>query len=166
MYGQPEDFARLQGILDVSYARGGEHLQSIFMARKRLTAEAMVELLPGVQILNLATVTAAGEPRVAPVDGLFYRGDFWFGSSPDSVRFRHIRKRPAVSAAHVRGEELAILVHGTAEIVDVKSPELEPFRAYCLETYGESWNDFGEPAMYARIEARTIFAHTLGNWDE
>ena len=44
-----------------------------------------------MRLLALATVTADGRPIVGPVDGIFYRGAFWFGSAPDSVRFRHIR---------------------------------------------------------------------------
>lgn len=166
MHERPEDLIRLQKLLDASYDRAGAHLRSVFIPKKRLKAEEVVELLTGVQVLNLATVTANCEPRVAPVDGLFFRGDFWFGSSPDSVRFRHIRKRPQVSATHIRGEELAIVLHGSAEIIDHNAPEQAGFRAYCVETYGETWNDFGPPAMYARIEARTMFANTLGNWEE
>ncbi|MDQ3654220.1 MAG: pyridoxamine 5'-phosphate oxidase family protein [Chloroflexota bacterium] len=50
-----------------------------------------------MKLLSLATVNRHGEPRVGPVDGLFYRGRFWFGSSPKAARFRHIRARPAVS---------------------------------------------------------------------
>ena len=46
-------------------------------------------------LLALATVTADGRPIVGPVDGIFYRGSFHFGSAPDSVRFRHIRPAPA-----------------------------------------------------------------------
>ncbi len=166
MYEQPEDLTRLQSVLDASYERAGAHLRTVFVARKRISAEELPELLPGVQILSLATVTAAGEPRVAPVDGLFFRGAFWFGSDPNSARFRHIRHRPAVSADHIRGEELAILVHGTAQVIDHNAPEHAAFRAYCVETYGEKWLEFGPPAMYARIEAKAMFAHTLGNWEE
>lgn len=165
MYEQLEDIERLQSLLDSSYARSGEHLRTIFIPKKRLTAVELIDLLKGVQILNLATVTAAGEPRVAPVDGIFYRGDFWFGSSSESVRFRHIRRRPQVSGSHIRGEELAVIVHGTAHIVDVESSEGEGFAGYCREVYGQEWNQWDVPAMYARIEAKTMFANTLGNWD-
>jgi hypothetical protein len=63
-------------------------------------------------LLTLATVTADGRPIAGPVDGIFYRGAFHFGSAPDSVRFRHIRKRPQVSAVHLPGEELAVSVTG------------------------------------------------------
>jgi hypothetical protein len=48
-------------------------------------------------LLPLATVTADQRPLVGPVDGIFYRGSFYFGSAPDSIRFRHIRARPQVS---------------------------------------------------------------------
>lgn len=165
MYEQPEDIERLQALLDRSYAKAGAHLRSIFVPKKRLKATDLSEMMTGVQLLSLATVTAAAAPRVAPVDGLFFRGDFWFGSSPDSVRFRHIRRRPQVSASHIRGETLAVIVHGVASMVDLNDPELAPFRRYCLEVYGESWNDWGAPALYARIDATTMFANTLGDWD-
>ena len=94
------------------------------------------------------------EPRVAPVDGLFYRARFWFGSAHDSARFRHLRARPAVSAAHTRGEELAVIVHGTAVETSLAG---HPFRDYCYEVYGDAWDDFGPGAVYARIEPAAMF---------
>lgn len=54
-----------------------------------------------MRLLALATVTSNGRPVVGPVDGIFYRGAFHFGSAPDSLRFRHIRSRPHVSATHL-----------------------------------------------------------------
>ncbi len=154
MHETPEDLTALQLLLDASHAAAGAHLRSIFHEERRIPAAELPALLPGVQVLNLATVTAAGEPRVAPVDGLFYRGSFWFGSAHDSARFRHLRRNPAVSAAHTRGEELAVIVHGTAHETDVTD---HPFREYCLEVYGPSWEQWGAPAAYARIEARKMF---------
>src|SRR3712207_2318719 len=85
----PEDLAELQALLDRSYERAGQHLRGIFTPEQRIPAGELAALLPGVQVLNLATVTRSCEPRVAPVDGLFYRGRFWFGSSPTSARFTH-----------------------------------------------------------------------------
>src|SRR3954467_4655105 len=86
----------------------------IHAPERRLTAEQVSERLTGMTLLSLATVTADGRPIVGPVDGIFYRGAFHFGSSPDSMRFRHIRRRPQVSATHLPGEELAVTVHGRA----------------------------------------------------
>ena len=69
-----------------------------------------------MKLLALATVNSLCAPVVGPVDGIFYRGEFWFGTSPDALRIRHIRRNPNVSATHVPGEEFAVTVHGTAHI--------------------------------------------------
>ena len=87
----PADLAALQDLLDRSAAAGGPHLLSIMTPDRRLSAEEVCSRLVGMKLLALATVTADGRPLVGPVDGIFYRGAFYFGSSPDSVRFRHIR---------------------------------------------------------------------------
>lgn len=126
----------------------GEHMRGIFTEDRRLSAESLAERLTGVCVLDLGTVTSKGEPRVAPVDGLFFRGKWHFGSSPDSTRFRHIDKRPSVSGSHTRGEELAVIVHGTARKVEVAGE----LRDFLLEIYGEGWEEWGGQAPYAVIE--------------
>lgn len=157
MHETEDDLAELQRLLDMSHARGGAHLRSMFTEERRIPASELPELLPGVQVLVVATVTAAGEPRAAPVDGLFYRGRFWFGSSHDSARIRHLRSRPQVSGVHVRGEELAIVVHGAAHLVDLSQPRHAGFRDYCREVYGKEWGSWGAPAPYARIDPAAMF---------
>ena len=161
MYETAQELRDLQQLLDRSQATGGPHLRSIFNERRRLTAEQLCDLLHGVQVLNLATVTSSCEPLVAPVDGLFFHGQFYFGSSPDSVRFRHVRHRPQVSASHTRGEELAVIVHGTAHLVDCARPEHAPLRQHLLEIYGPGWEEWGAGSLYARIEPRKMFAVQL-----
>ncbi|HWM64243.1 MAG TPA: pyridoxamine 5'-phosphate oxidase family protein [Solirubrobacterales bacterium] len=99
MHESPADVAALQELLDRSYGAAGSHLLRIHTPERRLGVEQVAERLTGMCLLALATVTADGRPVVGPVDGIFYRGAFHFGSSPDSVRFRHIRARPQVSAA-------------------------------------------------------------------
>jgi hypothetical protein len=100
---------------------------------------------------------------VAPVDGLFYRGQFWFGSSPTSKRFIHIAQRPQVSAAHTRGETLAVMVHGTAATVDLDHSSTAGFREYLLEVYGGGWHDWGSGALYARIDPSYMQAFSFGD---
>jgi uncharacterized pyridoxamine 5'-phosphate oxidase family protein len=107
----------------------------------------------------LGTVTAAGEPRTAPVDALFFKGRFWFGSSHESMRFRHIRARPQVSATVNRGEEFAVIVHGRAREIDTSASEHRGFRDYLLEAYGEGWSDWGAGAAYAVIEPERMFSY-------
>lgn len=158
MHETPEDVAALQRVLDDSYATAGKHLLSIHTPDRRLSAAQLSEMLTGVRVLALATVTARGEPIVGPVDGLFYRGRFWFGSASDSVRFRHIRVRPAVSAVHTVGEELAVSVHGTAREIDVRGPEHWGFLDYLREVYGKQWETwYAETPPHAVIEPRRMF---------
>ena len=117
-------------------------------------------------LLALATVTADGRPIVGPVDGIFYRGAFHFGSSPDSVRFRHIRARPHVSATHLPGEELAVTVHGRAELLDMRAEESAGFRQTVLDIYvpryGAEYEEFIDSGpVYARIRAERMFTFSM-----
>lgn len=162
MHETDADLAYVDDLGDRSFASAGSHLLSIMKPEHRMTARQLSELLTGVQVLALSTVTAAGEPRVAPVDGLFFRGRFWFGSAHDSVRFRHLRKRPQVSAVLLRGEQFAVIVHGRAHEVDVSEPAAADFRAYCLEVYGDSWLEWGAPAAYARLDADRMYTYRTG----
>ena len=163
MHETPDDLTELQALLDASYASAGAHLLRIFTEERRIPAADLPGLLRGVQVLNLATVTARCEPRVAPVDGLFFRGRFWFGSAPDSARFRNLRARPQVSAAHTRGEALAVIVHGRAVEVAPDAAAAGPFRDYCLEVYGNGWIGWAVgSATYARIEPARMFTFRSG----
>jgi pyridoxamine 5'-phosphate oxidase-like protein len=159
----PEDIAELQALLDRSYARAGPHLLRIHTPERRLSAEALADRLTGMTLLTLATVTADGRPITGPVDGIFFRGAFHFGSSPDSVRFRHINARPHVSATHLPGEELGVTVHGRAVPIDVSSG---PFRQALLDIYvpryGEEWEQFIDSGpVYARIDATRMFVYCM-----
>lgn len=163
MHETAEDIERLQALLDRSYAGAGRHLLSIHTPERRLAAPGVCARLTGMCLLALATVTADGRPRVGPVDGIFHRGALHFGSAPDSVRFRHIRRRPQVSATHLPGEELAITVHGTAVPIDVRAPEQAGFRQTLLEVYvpryGPEWEEFLDSGpVYARIDAERMYA--------
>lgn len=166
MHETEDDLACLQDLIDRSYASAGEHLLSIHTVERRLSAEQVAERLTGMSLLALATVTADGRPIVGPVDGIFYRGAFHFGSSPDSARFRHIRTRPQVSATHLPGEELAVTVHGRAEILDMRAEESAGFRQTLLDIYvpryGAEWEQFIDSGpLYARIDAERMFTFAM-----
>jgi hypothetical protein len=156
-----EDLAALQDLIDRSYATAGPHLLRIHTPNRRLGAEQLVERLQGMCLLALATVTSDGRPVVGPIDGIFFRGAFHFGSAPDSMRFRHIAKRPHVSATYLPGEELAVTVHGRAVPVDVSSgPLRDAIAGIYVPRYGESWIEdiLDAGSVYARIEAERMFA--------
>ena len=163
MHETPDDLAALQELLDRSYALAGPHLLRITTPERRLNAEQVAERLTGMRLLALATVTADGRPIVGPVDGIFLHGAFHFGSSPDSVRFRHIAARPQVSATHLPGEELAVTVHGRAVPVDIHSDEGAELRRTLLDIYvpryGPQWETefLDSGPVYARIDAERMF---------
>jgi general stress protein 26 len=159
MHETADDLIALNDLLDRSYTRAGDHLRSIFTSERRISADELVALLPGVQVLNLATVSRACAPRVAPVDGLFYRGRFWFGTAAAAVRVTHLRERPQVSASHTRGEELAVIVHGTAALIDAGDPAHAGFANYYREVYGFGWEEWDLPVQFARIDATRLYTY-------
>jgi nitroimidazol reductase NimA-like FMN-containing flavoprotein (pyridoxamine 5'-phosphate oxidase superfamily) len=160
-----DDLVALQQLLDGSYASAGAHLRRIITPERRLTAEQVAERLTGMKLLALATVTADGRPIVGPVDGIFYRGAFHFGSSPDSVRFRHIDKRPYVSATHLPGEELSITVHGRAAPVEVEGGFRQALLDIYVPRYGPGWETefLDSGPRYARIEAERMFTFAFSD---
>lgn len=163
MHETTEDLAAVQALLDESMASAGSHLSSILTSERRLSAREVCDRLTGMRLLALATATADGRPLVGVVDGVFYRGAFHFGSSPDAVRVHHIRRRPAVSATHAPSEALAVTVHGEAHVVDIGAPSQVGFRQALLDIYvpryGERWEAFLDAGpVYARIDARRMFA--------
>lgn len=161
MHETADDLVALQALLDASHARAGPHLRSILTDEGRMTAGHLCEVLTGMCLLNLATVTAGCEPRVGAVDGHFHRGRWYFGSSHESLRFRHLRLRPAVSANHVRGEELTVVAHGRAVEIDVGAPEHAALLEQLVTCYGEDWRGWGAGAAYARIDAERLYAAYL-----
>lgn len=162
MHETPEDLAALQALLDRSHEQGGPHYRSIVTDERRLTAEQIVERLQGMCLVVVATVTADGRPITGPYDGVFYRGAFHFGSSPESVRFRHLRQRPQVSVTHLPGEHLCVTVHGRAEFLDMAAPDQEGFRQALRDIYspryGDEWLEsmLREGAAYVRVQADRI----------
>ena len=166
MHETPEDLEALQDLLDRSYEVAGPHLRSIITPQRRVTAADLVARLTGMRLLSLATTTSDGRPIAGPVDGIFYRSAFHFGSAPNSLRYQHIRSRPDVSATHLPGEDFAVTVHGRALFVDVREPAGAGLRRTLLEVYvpryGEGWAQFLDSVgVYARIEARRMFTFQM-----
>ena len=167
MLETPAEIDRLQQLLDRSAAGGGPHLRGIITDERRLSAAQLIELLTGMRLLIVATVTADGRPLAGPVDGYFLHGSFCFGSGRNSVRMRHLAARPAVSATHLAGEELAVTVHGRAELFDVLDPAHGELRQAMLDHYlprqgpdFQTWLDQSDP-VGARIAAEKMFTFSL-----
>jgi len=158
------DLARLQALLDRSYEAAGTHLRRVITPERRLTAGELTDRLAGMCLLTLATVTADGRPVNGPVDGFFYRGQWYFGSSHESLRFRHLRARPAVSATYLPGEELSVTTHGRAIEIDVRSHDDGGFFELLVAYYSPRFDGaetFIGSSAYARIEAERMYTFHL-----
>jgi len=163
MHETPEELSRLQQILDDSADAAGPHLRNVIDEERRLDAAALCGTLQGMRLLVVATVAADGRPLTGPVDGYFIHGTFWFSSARNSVRMRHLAARPAVSATHLPGEHLSVVVHGRAELFDVLDPAHGQLRQEMLDFYlpkqgpaFETWLREMNP-IGARIEPDKIF---------
>src|ERR1700722_16462945 len=135
MLETPEELAALQDLLDASMATAGPHLRDIITDERRMSAHELTDRLQGMRLLVLATVTADGRPLAGPVDGYFLHGTFWFGSGRDSLRMRHLRERPGVSATHLPGQEFSVTIHGQAELFDLLAPAHGELRQAMLDHY-------------------------------
>ena len=163
MLETPEEMDGLQQLLDRSAAAAGPHLRGIITDDRRLSAALVGQLLQGLRLLVVATVTADGRPLAGPVDGYFLHGSFYFSSGRDSVRMRHLAVRPGVSATYLPAENLALTVHGRAELFDVNDRARGELRQAMLNHYlplqgpgFETWLDQAD-AVGARIVADKMF---------
>jgi nitroimidazol reductase NimA-like FMN-containing flavoprotein (pyridoxamine 5'-phosphate oxidase superfamily) len=162
MHETPEDIGALQALLDRSYAAAGSHLRSITTPERRVSAEDLVQQLSGMCLLVVATVTADCRPIAGPLDGVFYRGAFYFGTSPDSIRYRHLLARPQVSATHLPREEFAVNVHGRAAPVEVTGGFRQTLLEVYVPRYGPEWEQFLDTGpVYMRIDADRMYTFQM-----
>lgn len=139
-----EELRALQSLLDASHAGATGHLRGIINDDRTLTAREIASLLTGMRVVTLATVTARGEPRISALDGHFLHGRWTLGTDPSSAKGRQVVARPAVSAAHVDGEELAVFSHGRADVLTADHPDRAEVIGHWKAHYGASalpWDD-------------------------
>lgn len=150
----PQELAALQRLIDGSFASASGHLRGIMAPERRLTAERIVADVPSPAVLNLATVTRRGEPRISAVDGHFLHGRWYFTTAADSPKAVHVAARPAVSASYTPRDGYGIFCHGAATAV--RGAERAELIEHCTRVYGRSPETFGEEIAYVRIEPRWL----------
>jgi hypothetical protein len=133
----PAELEALQDLLDASFARASSHLTGIMRPERRLPAEHLAADLTGICVLNLATVTARGEPRLSAVDGHFLHGRWHFSTDAGSPKARQFRTRPAVSVSYTPRDGYGVFCHGRASILDRGTPEFTAFYDHCARAYGQ-----------------------------
>jgi hypothetical protein len=153
----PADLERLQATLDESIERATPFLRWAWkMPEYSLSAEEVAARLDGMIVVALATVTAKGEPRVAPVDAVFLRGHLYVPTTSQSGRAKNLARNPAVSATFYRGRELAIIIHGHTTTVTAEEEPFDELEGIRLDEGGESMLEWKGDPIFIRIEADLI----------
>lgn len=154
-----EDIERLQALLDRSIERAGSFLRRSFqMPEHSLTAREVIEYWQGARTVALATVTTKGEPRIAPISSLLYRGDIYIPTVATAARARHIMKRPAVSLTLFHENALAIIVHGYAAIITPDHADFKTLEHLLYEHANTKAGEWGE-GVYLHIQAEAIYTY-------
>lgn len=169
MHETEAELDALDALLARSLSGATAHLRSIIRPGERtLTARQLTAVLSGMCVLALSTVTASGEPRVSAVDGHFLHGCWVFSTDRSAAKARQLARRPAASAAYLRGETLGVFTHGTAETLNPRAgpadPEWGSVLEYLTRQYGESPLNWGDVVVYRlRPQWMTVFAPEPGN---
>jgi hypothetical protein len=156
----PRDLERLQALLDHSIEHAGPFLRTSFqMPEHSLSAAQLVAHLYGSRTVALGTVTARGEPRVAPIAALFLRGAFYIPTVAEAARARHLARRPGASLTYFEGTDLAVIAHGAAAIIDVSHPDFGEVDATQIECGNESVREWSGRGIYVHLQPAKLYTY-------
>jgi hypothetical protein len=157
MHETDADRKALGELISRSIQDAGDFLRSSFqMPECSLSADQLIRKLEGVVTLALGTVTSGGQPRVAPVVGIFYKGRFFIPTVRDSLRARHVRRNPAVSLSLYEGIDFAVITHGSGSILgqdDSRFSELVDIQIAHSDGDVRTWGD----AVFLEVSADRLY---------
>jgi hypothetical protein len=154
------DLERLQRLLDDSIERASGFLRSSFqMPECSLSAEQLAARLEGPLTVALATVTAGGEPRVAPINAFLHRGYFHVPTVAESARARHLARRPSASLTYFEGTTLAVIAHGRVTIIAGDDPAFAELDETQLQLGRQSPREWQGHAVYLRLEPSSLYTY-------
>jgi pyridoxine/pyridoxamine 5'-phosphate oxidase len=156
-----EEVGELQRLLEAAYERSTEHLREIISDERRLTAAELVEVLQGMRVLNLATVTAKGEPRISAVDGHFLHARWVFTTSAQAAKARQLKARPAASISYVDGERIGVFSHGQVEFLTTDHPDFAEIEAHLVAHYGSSPSTWADEIAYCRLQPHWMVGYAF-----
>jgi pyridoxamine 5'-phosphate oxidase-like protein len=156
----PADLLRLQTLLDDSVERASPFLRSSFeMPEHSLSAGQLAAHLTGSLTVALGTVSARGEPRVAPVGAFLLRASFNVPTVAEAMRARHITQRPGASLTYFEGTDLAVVAHGDAAIIDPSHPDFAELDATQVECGAGSVRDWQGHGVYLQLQPASLFTY-------
>jgi Pyridoxamine 5'-phosphate oxidase len=152
------DLERLQRLLDDSIGRASPFLRSsLEMPECSLSAEELAARLDGSLTVALATVTARGEPRVAPINAFLLRAAFYVPTVAEAARARHLARRPAASLTYFEGTELAVIAHGRVAIIGGEDPAFAELDATQVGLGRRSPREWSGRGVYLKLEPSSLY---------
>jgi len=92
---------------------------------------------------------------VSAIDGHLLHGRWYFSTARGAAKARHLAVRPAVSIAYLRGEEIGVFAHGTAQPMNPAGgpddPDWPALLAYMTDYYESSPLSWGDVIYYRLI---------------
>jgi uncharacterized pyridoxamine 5'-phosphate oxidase family protein len=161
VYESAEDVVALQELLDRTFARMNPHMANILKPERRLSARQVVAYLQGIKHVAFATVNERGQPRVAPLDGIFLRGRFHVSTGGQAARLKDLRRQPRCSLTHFVGDDVAVTVNGAAVVMDRNHPEMPAIEPVYLELYESSPFSWGEGVVIIRVEPSSMWSYSF-----
>jgi len=163
VYETEAELAGLQDLLDESLAGAGQHLRGIIRPGERtLTAAQLVGVITGMCTLAVSSVTARCEPRVSGADGHFLHGCWIISTARSAVKARHFAARPAVSVAHLRGDDFGVFTHGTVHELNPAGGPDDPgwpaIHSHLTRHYGSDPLSWGDVVAY-RVRPHWMVAY-------
>ena len=141
-----EELDALQALLDRSHRGASDHLKSIIDDGRTLSAREIAGLMTGMRVVSFATVTSGGDPRLSALDGHFLHGRWTLSTLRTSPKGQQLVAHPAVSAACIEGEEVAVFTHGRAVVLE--GDELAEVDAHWTAHYGSSPLSWGDVIVF------------------
>lgn len=159
MNESPEEIDALQVLLDRSAGGPQRHLTDIVEPQRRLSAKQLCADLRGVVVLNVATVTARGEPRLSAVDGHFLHGHWHFSTAGSAVKARHLTRRPAVSVGYTPRDGYGVWAHGVATRLDADAAARVDH--YLSAVYGQPLSGMADEIAIYRVDAHWMLGFAM-----
>ena len=158
-----EERAGLAALLSASMAGAGPFVRTSFRwPEHALTLDRFLATFDGMRTVALATATAAGAPRVAPIGCTLVGGLFYIPTTRTAARYRMVVRWPDVSLTYFEGITLAVIVHGMARAVHPGEAGFERVEAVMTALSATSPTTWGEPGdgCYLAVEPRTLLTYT------
>jgi pyridoxine/pyridoxamine 5'-phosphate oxidase len=158
MLETPAELQTLQALLDDSIERASDFLRSSFeMPEHSLSAAQLAGHLQGALTVALGTVTARGEPRVAPISALFLHASFYVPTVAESARSRHLAQRPAASLTYFEGIDLAVIAHGHATRIDAEHADFAELDAAQVQSGNQSVREWQGHGVYLQLQPASLY---------